>query len=152
MTSNLTNAISVVRGWGRTRVITANLAISATVDKALSYKRAVTVGLTISAIVSLARDYLVTVISNLSTSITVTKTLVYKRAIDTGLTIAATIIATFSGGVHYLITVGANLKVSAYIRYCSVLKDLIRLPIARADIVRLSQARHEFWRRIRRCE
>lgn len=158
-TANLTIAVNVIKGWGRAIATSADLTVSATVAKLLAYGRAT--------------------IANQTISTTVSRFMAYKKATSTGLTAVVSIIVIFP--INYLITIVANLTVSTTIvrfwsktvvttanltisvivRYCTVLKELLRIPISkmaalrtplsRLNIKRIVPSRLAWWRRKKEC-
>lgn len=93
----------------------------------------------------------------LSVAVSLVRIVAYRRAVSAGLTIAVSLIRTFG---RY-ITTTANLVVSVSIRVCTVLRELLRVPmsrlstvitpISRLSIIRLPMSKLARWRRGRSC-
>jgi hypothetical protein len=111
-TSNLSVAVSLLKGWGRTkavnagltvaaavtrtrtinRAVSAGLTVGAAVAKSVAWNKAVSAGLSVGAAVNAARSKIITIIANLTASATVVRTLTYTRATTSDLTAAASLL------------------------------------------------------------
>lgn len=135
--ANLTVAVIILKGWGRAIATSADLTVSTTISRAVAFSR--------------------TMLAGLTTAVSLTRSVVWKRTIAANLVISVIL----AGARAFLVTITANLTVSVVIRYCVVLKELVRIPIDALDTVRMSISRmgtsrvpisrKEIWRRIRSC-
>ena len=153
----LGTAVTLLKGWGRTIATTAGLTVAVTIAKSFGRTIATTANLSISVTVVKTWGRKITTSANLAISVTVNRVIAYKRAISAGLTVAVSLIRSFG----FTVTTTANLTVSVVIQYCTVLRQLLRVPIDALDTVRLTISRmsisrvpisrKEIYRRIRSC-
>ena len=129
--SNLTASVTIARKVTWDKIVSAGLSISVLISKRVSFKRIISAGLNVATLIVIISHavihYLVTVVSNLTISTTIVKT----------------------RGIFKTIT--ANLTVSVVIRYCTVLRELLRIPISRIAAVRIPISRIARWRRKKEC-
>lgn len=145
--SGLTISTTIVRTLTFTKAITTNLIASISIARTTAYKRAISAGLTIATIVSRVVDFNRAVLSNLTAAVTILKS--HSRTITTST--ALSISTTINRVLAYSRATTANLTVSVIIRYCTVLRELIRIPISRITAIRLPMSRLTWWRRDKEC-
>jgi len=163
----LTISTTIARSWNRTIVTPANLAISVTIDRTVAYHRAISSGLTIAVSIVRVVGRTIATNTNLAVSVTISRVVAYHRAIQPGLSVAVTILRklaynrAISPGLSISaiilrtiaknIVTSANLTISVTIRICTVLRELLRVPISRLASIRLPISRLSRWRKVKKC-